>query len=758
MIKSLCAFIALTLLSLQFYGQNKQVIDSLLQITESNITSEEKVDMFLKIAFEHVGSDSTGSNFYVTKAMKIADSIGYEEGRIDALYVLCRSSMLSGDYTVSEKYLNQLMEGAERINYQKGIADALYASAWLNYYRGNYDKSIDFHVKSLEIRETLGDKIDISNCLRGIGIAFKLQGDFDHALYYLNESLQIEKEISNQGGVATTLNHIGIIRGLRGDHSSAMDIYFQALDILEKIDDKSGLAYTLQNIGVIYDQQHDYDKALEYYNRSLSLRVEIGERRGVAQIINNIGAVYHKLNNYNEALERYEEALGIKQSLGDQRGVSDGHLNIGELYADQGRHDEAIRNKIKSLEIATETNSDWGKVNAMISLGSSYQDLQRYGEAKKHLVEGITLAQEAKLIENVRDGAKQLAIVEKELGHFKDAYEAQILYQQMSDSILNIETTKRITLLEAEYEFQQEKDSIQFANEKEKLILDERIKNQRTVQFVTLIAVVVLIVVIVVLLRYYRLKNESNRRLSALNNQIHDQNESLRSLNEEKNNLISIVAHDLQNPLSGIIGAVGLMDSEELKEDQKKLKELIELSSSRMSKMISEILDVESIEKNADEMNLQPYDLSSAISNVCSQFSKQASDKKIDIQMFIESGVSALADERYAIQIVENLVSNAIKFSPNNKKIEVRLSKKEETSILEVKDEGQGLSTEDMKKLFRKFQRLSAKPTGNESSTGLGLSIVKKFVEHMDGKIWCESEIGKGASFFVELQLAEEVA
>ena len=757
MSKSLCAFIALSLLSFPFYGQNKKAVDSLLQITESNISSSEKVDAYLKVAFEHVGSDSTGANFYVTKAIKIADSIGYEEGKMDALYILCRSSMLSGDYVLSQKYLEQLVNKADQLQYPRGKANAFYAKAWLSYYSGKYEESIANHLKSLEIRRTLENKIDVSDCLRGIGISYKLQGEFDQALKYLSESLEIEKSVNNQGGMAITLNHIGIINGLRGDHSSAMDIYFQALDILEALDDKSGLAYTLQNIGVIYDQQMDYDKALDYYHRSLSLRKEIGERRGIAQIMSNTGNVYHKLNNYDKALEQYGEALRIKQSLGDQRGVADGHLNVGKLYADQGRHEEAIANKLKSLEISTSINSDWGKVKALISLGRSYQDVKRYAEAKEYLLEGIALARESMLIENVREGTRHLSIVERELGHFKEAYEAQILHQQMSDSLLNIETTKRITLLEAEYKFQQEKDSIQFANEREKLILDERIKNQRSVQFAMLIVVVVLVVVLVVLLRYYRLKNESNRRLSELNDQIHDRNESLRSLNEEKNNLISIVAHDLQNPLSGIIGAVNLMDSSEMKEDQKKLKGLIELSSTRMSKMISEILDVEAIEKNADEINVQPYNLSTAIHQVCNQFSKQASDKKIEIKTFVEEDVRALVDERYAVQIIENLLSNAIKFSPKNKEIEVHLSNTKETLILEVKDQGQGLSEVDKKKLFRKFQRLSAKPTANERSTGLGLSIVKKYVERMGGKIWCESELGKGASFFVELQLVREM-
>src|SRR6185503_1684557 len=101
-------------------------------------------------------------------------------------------------------------------------------------------------------------------------------------------------------------------------------------------------------------------------------------------------------------------------------------------------------------------------------------------------------------------------------------------------------------------------------------------------------------------------------------------------------------------------------------------------------------------------------------------------------------------------QVLENLVSNAVKYSPPGKNIFVRLLHSVESVLYEVQDEGPGLSAEDQKKLFGKFARLGAKTTGGEHSTGLGLSIVKKMVEAMNGKVWCESELGSGATFIVE--------
>jgi signal transduction histidine kinase len=121
-----------------------------------------------------------------------------------------------------------------------------------------------------------------------------------------------------------------------------------------------------------------------------------------------------------------------------------------------------------------------------------------------------------------------------------------------------------------------------------------------------------------------------------------------------------------------------------------------------------------------------------------------------------DSMLIVLADKQAFWQVLDNFISNAVKYSPRGKNVWVRtLSRRDESGNLvgrlEVQDEGPGISESDMKKLFGKFARLSARPTGGEHSTGLGLSIVKKMVEAMNGKVWCESELGKGATFIVEL-------
>ena len=107
-------------------------------------------------------------------------------------------------------------------------------------------------------------------------------------------------------------------------------------------------------------------------------------------------------------------------------------------------------------------------------------------------------------------------------------------------------------------------------------------------------------------------------------------------------------------------------------------------------------------------------------------------------------------DRLYLTQIIENLISNSLKFSNNHKKIAIELQRKEKSMLISINDQGPGFTEDDKKRLFKKFQQLSAKPTSGEKSTGLGLSIVKKYVDLMKGNIWVESEENQGATFFIE--------
>lgn len=240
--------------------------------------------------------------------------------------------------------------------------------------------------------------------------------------------------------------------------------------------------------------------------------------------------------------------------------------------------------------------------------------------------------------------------------------------------------------------------------------------------------------------------------------------ERLREMNEEKNEFMGIAAHDLRNPLGAITGYAEIL-IEEMESLQPSVPEpgaravreagecagRIRETSRRMAEMVQNLLDANRIERGEMQLNLAPLDLSQTVAAVLETQRPRAVAKQQTLHWQNEVGaVSVLADATVLTQVIENLISNAVKYSPAGKNIFVRLRRLQEGTLCEVQDEGPGLSAEDQKKLFGKFARLSSKPTGGENSTGLGLSIVKKMVEAMNGRVWCESELGRGATFIVE--------
>lgn len=251
---------------------------------------------------------------------------------------------------------------------------------------------------------------------------------------------------------------------------------------------------------------------------------------------------------------------------------------------------------------------------------------------------------------------------------------------------------------------------------------------------------------------------EANQTISKMHAEVQKQkeeilqkNEELIHINHEKNNLIGIVAHDLKSPLNQIKGLINIVKMS-LKDDNEEMGEylnLIQNSVSRLSDMIGKILDLEAVESKKINLEFEKLDLSKQLQEITKRYIIESDQKSIKIHQKIEKDIYANLDKNYFDQVMENLLSNAIKFSPTNKKIYVKLKAENGNAVCEIKDEGPGLTEDDKKKIFSKYQKLSARPTANETSSGLGLSIVKKYVEAMDGKIWCESESGNGASFFV---------
>jgi signal transduction histidine kinase len=231
-------------------------------------------------------------------------------------------------------------------------------------------------------------------------------------------------------------------------------------------------------------------------------------------------------------------------------------------------------------------------------------------------------------------------------------------------------------------------------------------------------------------------------------------NEELIRLNHEKDEFLGIAAHDLKNrifnvrALAELISATSPQRVEQVKQDA---EEIIH-AAMRMQEAVGNLLAMDAIEAGRFQLTLQVCDLVELTHRVIRNHRSAATRKRVSIE-FTPPPTPALiiGDVQATVQVLDNLLSNAIKYSPFEKRVVVEVSKQAGMCVFTIRDQGQGFSEQDKKHLFEKFSRLSALPTGGETSTGLGLSIVKKIVVAMGGSVRCESMAGSGASFIVSL-------
>ena len=239
--------------------------------------------------------------------------------------------------------------------------------------------------------------------------------------------------------------------------------------------------------------------------------------------------------------------------------------------------------------------------------------------------------------------------------------------------------------------------------------------------------------------------------LADANGALRDANEQLAETSEVKSHLMRVVAHDLNNPLGVVLGYADVVREEiEPESEAHEFIDIIESAASDMVALVKRFLGAEAIDAGRLAMHPAPLDLAGLTAHVVAKFVPTARQKEQALTIDADEPAWVSGDRDWLKEVADNLISNAVKYTPPGRAIHVAVAQAGGRVQLRVQDEGPGLTAEDQAKLFGRFQRLSAQPTGNESSTGLGLSIVQKVVEMHGGRVWAESVPGEGATFIAE--------
>lgn len=246
----------------------------------------------------------------------------------------------------------------------------------------------------------------------------------------------------------------------------------------------------------------------------------------------------------------------------------------------------------------------------------------------------------------------------------------------------------------------------------------------------------------------------SNSVLMEQKETILQQRQRLEHILEEKDYIIRVLAHDIRNPLNNISSLVNLMSIENEREQVEEYNKMILDASESAKYLVNRVLEMDASSEENIQLKLEKLDISVSLRKVITNLERQATAKQMAIKYINESGnTKILADSTYLQLIFENLLSNAIKFTEKGKRVEVHSKVANNKIEVKIIDEGPGVSHEEHDKLFKTFSKLSARPTAGESSTGLGLSLVKRYVELFEGNVFYEDVKGAGAVFVVQFPI-----
>ena len=544
------------------------------------------------------------------------------------------------------------------------------------------------------------------------------------------ESVARKSLLSEQLRAETVL---AICMSLSGQLHRSIQRGLFLLDQTSTVADLSTRARLLNMLGVNHDILEQHDEALAFYRQCLTIQRQLGDNDAIARVLGNIGVVYSRLGDDLLALEHLEEAI---QLGGERPGRQARHtLNASISHRRLGALETAERLLDYAEEHARQANHQHTLTYILVNRADLLESCGKTDAALETLRSALISAQElprlrlnallkmALLLKDIDiNAAAELAHQGLAVAADQDAVEA---HAQLHELLSNLASSAGDYRSAFEHHRQMHTiRSVLFQNAQ-----DVRIANLRAVH------------------ELERMKRERDW-LAREREVLSESTARLVELDHERKELLSITAHEIRSPLTLVSLIADELCTEDLSSsDLQYAGKRLTGASTRILSIIDKLLSARALEVGGRDLTLQVLNPADVLSQVLALLRPLAARKSIRINTESDPNLQILADPISLEQVLDNLISNAIKFSPPGSLIEIVCEELVESVSVSVLDSGPGLQPQDQERLFQKYARLSARPTGDEPSTGLGLYISHQLIKQMHGEIFARNCTLGGAQF-----------
>ncbi len=621
------------------------------------------------------------------------------------------------------------------------------------------DSALVYFLQGLEIAKKTKNIYYTSVFHMMCGSVYTITSDFEPALVELKAAHNISTTLDSFRLQIRTSRNLGNVYWNMGNYDRALDYYLISLDISRKTGNELGIASALNNIGNVYQEVKNYNRAIDYYKQSEAIAEANGFERIIAISNNNLGDVFSIKRDYDSALYYFTKALEqVKQDYSRfDAGIYIG--NLADLYLKTDSLDKSKHYFLESLSYASETGDKTGIASCNLGLAEVHLKEKNFEKAKEYLNKGTEISEEIGSFKLMAYAYQLNSMFYLQKNDFPNSHLFLTRQMAVKDSIYSLENGENVARLENQYQKVQNIKQIELLKEKQKSFL-----------YLSILGFSAFVTISLLIFIAYRQKTKTNLLLNEKNMQIEasrvileDKNqqliksqEQLNRVNKSKDDFLTIISHDLKNPLSSIRGFTELLlrSYDTFTDDQRKafLHEVFD-SIENISLLINNILYW--VKSQTDGIQFKPveFNLLKRINENISIYRLMLNNKGIQLENKIPDNINVLADCNVFDMILRNILSNALKFTPAQGKIAINCKQTEQKIRISVSDTGIGIPEDKLRVILSRKEQYSTTGTSHEQGTGLGLGLIYQFVEQTGGNFKIESAPGKGTTISFTLNV-----